>query len=164
MPRPVRRLLRDERGNATAEAVIMIPFFILVWTCVLYAADGWGTAVRQAAETRRDAWAHVLPGCEGRAPEGLELSDATNPPFAILGDAILAIDRVLRDLPILGDYYPGLFVEEREMIRRATVEKPAALGGDDAEARHRLVLACNEVPRPDFGLAELAERVFGFLW
>jgi hypothetical protein len=140
----------------------MIPFFIIVWTCILYMATGWGTSIRQAAETRRDAWAYAMDNCEGATPAGAEVSDATNPPFAFLGDAILRIDRLIADLPIFSDYYPGIFVEERETIRRTTVEQPTLLGGDGAEAAYNVILACNEKPRPDFGLAELAQRAFDF--
>lgn len=159
-PRGLRALLRDERGHATAEAAIMIPFFILVWGCIIYMSQGYERAIDVGAETRAHAWAHVMDDCERRVPAGTDVSDATNPPLGPFGDLFDMIDEVIDWLPLVGDHWPGFIVEEREFGRRSTVDKPTVIGGGQARVQHRMVLMCNEEPR-DVTLTDLADHAWG---
>ncbi len=153
--RGLRRLLRDEEGHATAEAVIMLPFFILVWGCIIFVSQGYERAIDVGAKTREHAWAHVMDDCDRAVGSGTEVSDATNPPLGPLGDLFDMIDEILEFLPLVGDIWPGFVNEERQFVRRSSVDKPTVLGGGSQRVGHTIILMCNE-EGSDATLDELA--------
>jgi len=160
MGRGLRELLRGEEGHATGEAVIMIPFFILVWGCIIFVSQGYERAIDVGAETRRDAWAHAMDDCRGPVGSGTEVSDATNPPLGPFGDLFDMIVEIISFLPLVGDVWPGFINEERQYVRRDAVEKPTVVGGGNQKVGHTLVLMCNE-ETSDTSLEELAEHAWG---
>jgi len=161
--RSLRELLRDTAGHATAEAVIMIPFFVIVWGCILYVAQGYERAIDVGADTREHAWAHVMDECDRPAPGGTEVTDATNPPLGPLGDLLGMIDEIIGHIPFFEDYWPGFIVEERQFVRRDRVDKPSVIGGGEARIGHTIVLMCNEEPRGSHlsDMADEAWLIFG---
>jgi len=155
-------LLRDQRGHATAEAVIMLPFFILIFGGLIFVSKGFETSIDERAITRQHAWAHVMDDCRSRVPSDTEVSDATNPVFGPVGDLFAIIDEIIALIPFFSDYWPGWINEERKFTRRASVDKPAVLGGGSAQVGHWIILMCNERPN-DVDTDELATRAWDFL-
>ncbi len=165
-----RSLLRDQRGHAMAESVIMIPFFIIVWGSIIYVAQGFESTVDTYALTRGHAWAHVMDNCRcdptRRVCRGqdrdTQILDATEPVFGPVGDLFALIDEVLSLIPFFSDYWPGWITEEREFRRSASVDKPSVLGGGALSVGSTIILMCNEQPQ-DVDLDELSLRAWNFL-
>ena len=59
LPRPLRALLRDERGSVMTEAVVMLPFFVLVWGCIIYVSQLYEKGIETQAVARECAWRHA---------------------------------------------------------------------------------------------------------
>lgn len=140
----VKSLLRDEEGNATAEAVIMIPFFILVWGCIIWASQAYERTLDVGAKTREHAWAHAMDACKSRVPPDTEVRDVTDPVFGPIGDTLSVVDSIIETIPVVGDAWPGFFPTENQYVRRSRVETPEVMGGGDKEVGHTIVLMCNE--------------------
>ncbi len=148
-------LLRDKQGAAYTEAAIMLPLFILVWGCVMFVHSGFMHAIDQGSHARQATWAEVMENCEGGGGE-----DATDPFLGPVGDILLRIDRLIGMIPFLGDYWPGMVVEERKFTNTTSVTQPGVLGGGTATAGHHLILSCNERPRPDLTVAGMVGRAW----
>ncbi len=146
----LRALLRDERGSATTETVIMIPVFILIFGGLLYLGHGYQQAIDTAQLDRQAAWDHAMDGCAGGVPAGTTLSDATDPPG---GSALASIDSLLSSItdafPPLHGVWPGLFPRENRTERKSQFDRPTVLGGARVEVHHSIVLMCNEQRRRD---------------
>lgn len=158
--RGLRDLVRDEEGHATGEAVIMLPFFILVWGCIIFVSQGYERAIDVGQKTREHAWAHVMDDCGRPVGSGTEVSDATNPPLGPFGDLFEMVDEIIEYLPLVGEYWPGFVIEERQFVRRSAVDKPTVIGGGRQRVGHTIVLMCNEEPT-DVTLTELADYAWG---
>lgn len=159
-----RSLLRDEEGHATGEAVIMLPFFILVWGCIIFVSQGYERAIDVSAKTREHAWAHVMDDCGRPVGAGTEVYDATEPPLGPFGDLFDMVDEIIDWIPLVGDYWPGFVVDERKFGRRDSIEKPSILGGGDQNVGHTIVLMCNERPT-HVSLEDIAREAYGiFGW
>jgi hypothetical protein len=140
----LRQLLRDTRGHATAEAVIMLPVFIIVWGAIIFVSQGFEAALDIGARNRQAAWTHVMNDCEGGVDPGVSVSDATDPPFGPLGELFALVDAVFSTIPIYRDYWPGLVPEERRFRVQTSVAQPRVLGTGSANVNHDIVLMCNE--------------------
>jgi hypothetical protein len=160
----LRQLLRDERGNATGEAVIMLPFFIMVWGCIMWASQAYEKAIDVGAKTREHAWAHAMNACKSSVPGGTEVRDVTDPVFGPIGDTLSVVDSIIDTIPVIGDYWPGFFPTENRYVRRDSIDTPDVMGGGSKPVGHTIVLMCNEdLDTP--GLAESSESswgIFGF--
>jgi hypothetical protein len=144
-------LLRDTRGNATAEAVILIPFFILVWGFIIWGSHAYERTLDEGAIARGHAWQHVMSSCSGSVPAGTRVRDVTDPPFGPVGEALRLIDTLIDALPLFGDYWPGFFPDENEYHRHADIRTPQVIGGDTRRMEYDIVLMCNEDEEtPDF--------------
>ncbi len=139
-----RRLLTDTRGHATAESVIMLPVFLIVFGAIIFIGQGFERAIDYGAINRQAAWAHVMNDCRGGVGSEVAVTDATDPPFGPLGDLFALVDSVFTTIPIYSEYWPGLIPEERRFAVQTTVDKPAVLGRGRARINHDIVLMCNE--------------------
>ncbi len=157
-----RGLLEDTRGNATAEAVILIPFFILVWGFIIWGSHAYERTLDEGALARGHAWANVMDACPNNFPAGTRVTDATDPPFGPVGDVLSAIDSLISALPLFGDYWPGFFPDERMYHRQADIPTPQVIGGDTRRMEYDIVLMCNERDRTP-SMDEIADRAY-LLW
>jgi len=153
--RGLRELLRETAGSATAEAVIMIPFFIIVWGCIIFVGQRYEKAIDVAAADRATAWNHVMSNCNGGVASGTEVSDASGW-FDMLEAIDGAVSTIIDNLPIVGDFWPGLIPEEKQFVRRGSVEAPEVIGGGSRRVGATIVLMCNEDPKGSF-LEEMAD-------
>ena len=53
------KLLRNEEGSIYAEAVVVLPAFILVWTLVTFVFNGYEATSQIGVDVRREGWAHA---------------------------------------------------------------------------------------------------------
>ncbi|MFT3774692.1 MAG: hypothetical protein QM820_55785 [Minicystis sp.] len=59
------RSRRGRRGAALIEAVVAIPFFILVFAVTMFIGKFYGEKLRTMRLSRECAWAHAMAGCKG---------------------------------------------------------------------------------------------------
>lgn len=63
-PRNRCRRLR-QRGAAMVEALVAIPFFVVIFACTMFVGSFYQEKLRTLAESKRCAWDHSLNGCSG---------------------------------------------------------------------------------------------------
>ena len=62
----VRRLRRlRQRGAAMVEALVAIPFFVVIFACTMFVGSFYQEKLRTMAESKRCAWDHSINGCNG---------------------------------------------------------------------------------------------------
>jgi hypothetical protein len=62
----IRRLRRlCQRGAAMVEALVAIPFFVVIFACTMFVGSFYQEKLRTMAESKRCAWDHSLNGCNG---------------------------------------------------------------------------------------------------
>jgi len=157
-------LFRDERGHATAEAVIMLPFFIMVWGCIMWASQSFENEIDLASKAREHAWQHAMNNCNGATGAETQVTDYSTP--GLLGDlesVFNAIDDAASIFAVMEDW-PGLSFDEHQYVREDVVVAPPVTGGNDRETYYRVVLMCNEQhSTPDIEeTAWSAFTIFGF--
>lgn len=61
----VQKLLRrrNKRGAALAEAVVIIPFFIMIFACILFMGNLYKEKLRVMRLTKESAWALAMENC-----------------------------------------------------------------------------------------------------
>jgi hypothetical protein len=63
--RRLRRRARRERGAAMVEALVAIPFFIVIFACTMFVGSFYQEKMRTLADSKRCAWDHSINGCQG---------------------------------------------------------------------------------------------------
>jgi Flp pilus assembly protein TadG len=56
---------RRARGAAMVEALVAIPFFIVIFVSILYIGHLYGEKQRTLREAKQGAWSYALNNCEG---------------------------------------------------------------------------------------------------
>jgi len=130
----VARLRRDTRGSAMTETVIMLPVFILIWSCIIFAYQAFERQIDVMQATRRDVWQYATNNCEGSVPSGTTIEQSTYSLESYV-DAVISI---------LGHAYAPEALEQVVAKRTGTIDEPALIGEDTVELRHRMRLLCNE--------------------
>jgi len=158
-----------EEGNAYAEAVIMLPIFVLVWACIVFVFNGFTGAIDSVATSRQEAWRHSLSSCDGRPRSRVRAREIHGRgPLGAVAAVLRVITRILSFLPFMRRYLPpgdvaaGLELVEHEYTLTGRVRKPRPLGRGRATFGHSLALVCNETPR-DINLVELAAYAYVFI-
>lgn len=174
-----RRLLEDEGGTATAETVIMIPMFVIVWGCIVYVTNVFQGTIEMRARIRRDTWAYAYTSCEDRPETGTDLdtsrgiipdptgagAEAEGAARGGAGEASGGgISGMVGMLDDILSYIPGLNFESLEGHRNNfSVERPAVIGGGSMTMGADLFILCNEEPTNVFSFVIDAVRsAFGF--
>jgi hypothetical protein len=162
--RSLRDLIRDERGSVMTEAVVMLPFFILVWGCIIYVSQLYEKGIETQATARECAWRHAKDNCEGDSrcaiAGGLDPSRDYGS-----GDASAIESAEGSGGPgFLGDGFLTniLFGADITATSESTTRKPELIGGGDAQIVGKVGLACNEKPRGDLG--EVISSAWSALW
>jgi hypothetical protein len=58
-------LRRRRRGAAMVEALVAIPFFIVIFATTMFVGSFYQEKLRTLRESKRCAWDHALNGCKG---------------------------------------------------------------------------------------------------
>lgn len=56
---------RRQRGAAMVEALVAIPFFIVIFAVTMFVGQFYQEKLRTIRESKRCAWDHALNGCKG---------------------------------------------------------------------------------------------------
>lgn len=74
MNNKLQELLRDKRGAAMAEGVIVLPFFIIVLAAIIYFHRAYATKISMNTKARSCAWSYAVNGCQKPLPDGCPVS------------------------------------------------------------------------------------------
>jgi hypothetical protein len=149
----LRRFLGDEHGTASIEAVIMLPFFIIVWGLLLFAVDVYKHKLDAGLRARDCGWSYAQTGCQTVPPQ---CQEEPGDPVAVdgddgSGDLASSVDELPLDIPIIGDLLNGivdtLFGELRRSRHNNQVRRPRVLGETTVQTRGAFAIMCNERPR-----------------
>jgi hypothetical protein len=163
-PRTFRDLLRDQRGSVMTEAVIMLPFFVIVWGCVIYVQQLYTKGIQTQAVARECAWRHAKDNCEGDTRCSIESGLDPSRDYGSGDSAAIDGAEGTSDLGFLGDGFLTNILFGPDITASATgsTRKPEVIGGGDANLTGRMGLACNEKPRGD--LQEVVSTLWSKLW
>jgi hypothetical protein len=151
---------RRARGTASVEAVIALPFFILVLSGVWFLRDKQLAQQASENQARSCAWQYsandcteIPKGCEGVLSPGTAprsatkvdnvLSDAKSAVLAG-GDSKGVIEKVATDL--LGPAIDALFGRFVDAKTARSLNRPGVLGGGQTVVTGSYHLACNLQP------------------
>jgi len=152
--RPTRqnRSRRDgERGAATTEALIILPFFFIVWGALFFSHRLSEKKVVVNEIARTCAWAQMTGGCtEPQSPRcnfsnsTQQLSDddleGSRASLINYNTRLESFELFFNDM--FGPYFRATFGADRE----ATVPKPRQIGGGEFNVGTEFSEMCNEVP------------------
>lgn len=141
------RLLRDERGAAMTETVIMMPAFLILWGSVFYVFTLGRNIVEMNVRIRQGAWQRAYDGCR-TTPEA--------PTRIAEGETGLSSTGGLPGF--FGRILDTLF-DEFTASRSGEVAQPPVLGGESQRYRGAMVWMCNEDPE-DYGFANMVARAW----
>ncbi|RLB56399.1 MAG: hypothetical protein DRJ42_03545 [Deltaproteobacteria bacterium] len=143
-----RSLLRDIRGTAMIETVIMLPVFILIWTGIIYIYQGYERKIGVMQQTRADAWHHATNNCDTSPSSGTSMSEADYEVDAVFSGLVSVLGHA---------YYPEP-LRELDARRADSIEEPPLIGSDTVRIDYRMGLMCNEEPQ------ELGEDIHYEAW
>lgn len=142
-----------QRGAAMVEALVAIPFFIVVFAATMFVGSFYQEKMRTIAESKRCAWDHAINGCSGgcaadtsmagsgtqvQPPGGTGTSKTTNAP----GSEIMS-----------KDFYEASFT-----VKSSATASPV-IGGFVKPIQSSTTVMCDEVPE-DGNLVGVAQ----YLW
>jgi len=147
-----RALVRDTRGSAMTEGVIILPFLIIVFGCIYWVHARYMKRIQVGIEARACAWAYVNNACEGDPPAGCKIDPGatmTNDDFtAELGESgTSAIEELRNAVGILGPVLDAVFGRDITTTVQAEVPRPQVIGGGSRKVIAQYALVCNEKRR-----------------
>lgn len=143
------RRRRRYRGAASVEAVVVLPFFIIMFVAIQYVGRLFVAQQEAGIHARRCAWEYSMnnceqipKGCEGilaRVDEGQAVGDEISSAFdkiggSTVGDVVKAVMKPFLSL---------LFGEALNANTSRQVQKTNTLGGGIRQVKGHYHLACN---------------------
>jgi hypothetical protein len=138
----VRR--RSERGAALVEALVAIPFFIIVFALTMFVGKFYGDKMKTMRQSREVAWAGATVGCNGGGGSPLE-------------DAATADLQEAAGAPGTEILSKGFGDSSATMA--AQVNASNVVGGFGVPIKSTTIVACNE-KRQDTNLLNVATYIF----
>jgi hypothetical protein len=143
------RLVRDQRGAAYAEAVVMLPVYLAMFALFGLVHNEAHQKMETLAQSRSNAWQRSNGGCEGEdesCPSCMAVEGSDD--GTVYGDIDGAINGV-GEIPIVGSILEGmldgLFGSQTTVRASATIERPRLLGGGSRTATSSYTVLCNPV-------------------
>jgi len=142
-----------QRGAAMVEALVAIPFFVVIFACTMFVGSFYQEKLKTMAESKRCAWDHSINGCNGgctadtstagsgsevQSPGGTGNSKTQNAP----GSQIMS-----------KDFYQSSFTV------KSSATASNAIGGFVKPIQSTTTVMCDEVPE-DGNLVGVAK----YLW
>lgn len=162
-----RKRCRRPRGAATVEAVVALPFLLIVLVSILYVRDEYLARQAASVQSRTCAWLYSANGCT-RTPPGCPHAKKvrpTTPIDVLLENALADAKDGARDAALSGDLssiggvvadairglftgaLANLFKKVAHAEGRARLRKPGLYGGGAYWMLHTTELACNLEPK-----------------
>lgn len=136
-----RRRRPARRGAAYAETVVMLPFFVAVFSCMMFVHKAWSTKLYVMEENRHCVMSYAYSACEqrptgcGHVRTGVDANPGERP------GALNSLQNMLGGAgsALLG----GLFGQTASGRLTRTVARPTLLGGGSLNALAANSMACN---------------------
>lgn len=154
----MRRIQRQEarragqRGGASLEALIMLPFFFLVWGCVFFIHQLFEQQILVNENARTCAWDRMSGGCSAPTSPACNFSSGPEIPDSELEGGVGPgqvdnIDGHLRDFVIdfrgtFGPAFRPVFGAQKQ----TQVTRPRQMGGGERTVRAGFSEMCNDRP------------------
>lgn len=131
---------RAQRGAAYTETVVMLPFFIAVWTCMIYVHKAYSSKVHTMAYNRNCVMTYAFEACRQQAPGCTNSATPTSDAGERPGD-LNSLQSMLGGVgnTLLG----GLVGQVTELRTTRTVSKPTLLGGGSTQVLAGNSMTCN---------------------
>ncbi|GAB4201900.1 MAG: hypothetical protein OHK0013_14470 [Sandaracinaceae bacterium] len=143
------RLLRDERGTAGTETVIMTPAFLIIWGSIVYVFSLGRSIVEMNVRIREGAWQRAYDGCRTTPDSPTRISESSSGSSSTSDVPPLFASMIL----------DTIFTEFRAS-RNGSVDQPPVLGGESQSYRGDMIWMCNEDPE-DYDVANFIARAWG---
>ncbi len=140
-----RSLLRDTRGSIFVEALVYIPFLILIWIFLNHTHAVSETSISTQRAARTCSWQYATRGCES-PPAGCGASSSFFDDLILRADGGGSFERLAMELPFLALTLTKLHGDSEEVTLRTSVERPNILGGDRELIGHHAMM-CNTKTR-----------------
>jgi hypothetical protein len=142
-----------------AEAVIVLPVFILVWSLIAFVNHGYRRTLTVGTQTRGAGWAHVMGQCQEDVEDPVESVEQstmysgllTTLSAAIQGGGRVAICQpgIISPVSIGGSgmsrFRAVSFTFDAFRYQQTeSIDRPRAIGGS-AELGHHIDLVCDEI-------------------
>lgn len=131
---PIARRRRRERGAAMAEALVAIPFFIIVFAATMFVGQVYKEKLATLRQSRLAAWSQAMKGCQSSGPNELK------PPADSEID-----DPNVKDAPGTELIQNGSGQADFTATSQATAS--TIIGGTKQALKSRTVVMCNEKPQ-----------------
>jgi hypothetical protein len=143
------RRRRAKRGAVMVEALVAIPFFLIIFASTVFIGDLYRTKLRTHQASMAEAWVNAFGDCEsgiGLPPlpgtGGIDWDEAAEAPGAALCDKDFA---------------------KIQSEKSGNVTASSIIGGNQADATTKTTILCNEVAETgDFeGATDFLWQIFG---
>jgi hypothetical protein len=144
--RPRRRsLLHDSRGSIFVEALVYIPFLILIWVLLNHTHRVMVTDIATQRVARTCSWKYASSGCDS-PPSGCGASKTVVDDLVLRGLGTGSFETLAAELPFIAPQMAVLHGELAEATVRSSIERPAILGGSREFIGHHAMM-CNTKTR-----------------
>src|SRR5581483_4551920 len=138
--RALRKNPRTLRGAAYTETVVMLPFFIAVWTCMLFVHKEYSIKVTTMAQNRNCVMSYAYDACQ-TAPPGCHPTRGTG---SDAGDSPGVIGAFSGMLGSIGSaLFGSIFGENASERTTNSIPRPMLLGGGSVTALAGNTMMCN---------------------
>jgi hypothetical protein len=125
------------RGASMVEAVVAVPFFLVIFLSFGFVADVYASKQRTVSLSRQRAWELAMKGCKGQVP------DAT----AGDGPSLAGIDfGAMGDFPGVGDAIGGAKLATGSKESKVPSDANKQVGGLSTDVKTKTWVPCDEVP------------------
>jgi len=131
---------RRRRGAAMVEALVAIPFFIVIFATTMFVGSFYQEKLRTIRESKRCAWDHALTGCKGgcQAETGFASSGSEASAGGTTGDS--KSDGAPQSNITSKDFFQSKFT----VSGKATASN--VIGGFVRNIESTTTVTCDEVP------------------
>jgi hypothetical protein len=165
--------IRRARGVASVEAVVALPFFVLLFVSLFYLRDELLKKQQLDMKARTCAWLysannceHIPSGCDDViASPGTTATQASGDLHTTLeGGARKAsgLSKVVSDIVngLLGNVMDAAFGRSFDATARGTVDRPSLFGGGSSNLSSHFHLACNLAEQTPVDVVTNAWKIF----
>lgn len=148
------RRASNQRGAASIEALLIIPFFIIVWGCAFFVQRTFSQKLVVNERARSCAWERMTSGCRGPASPRCQLADGpglSDDQLEGSRGSMLEIERITRDGFTI-DFRARFGPAFRPLFAAGSgsrVRRPSSMGGGEIGVGSIMSAMCNEVGGPD---------------